>query len=381
MIRMTQADPEIQRREHFRTQAGWCDKLGSPFTALICRTLADRLDATSGFGHRVLTWPLQTLRGDLVALRCCGALHYHVRSHPKSELALVYPPNPQPDADALWHAVRATIAAHDEELTKFLDTPPQTNEVSRAGVLLGGLLLIAAQWRLPLSLIEIGASAGLNLNFDRFHYDLGERRFWGDPQSDVRIKSEWRGAAPPLEAPLQIAARLGNDQNPLSAARDDDRRRLIAYLWPDQTDRLKRLEAALDIAARHPAEIVEDDAGKFLASCLARKAHDGVARVVFHTIVLQYASQETRASIKQTLAAAGARATEKAPLARFSMEHEKPDEPATVRLTLWPGGEERVIGTCDSHGGWVEWREIGREARAPGSRLHDKEGTESDRDA
>jgi hypothetical protein len=264
-----------------------------------------------------------------------------------------------PDADRLGDAVGATICAHDEELTKFLDLPPQTNEVSRAGVLLGGLLLVAARWRLPLSLIEIGASAGLNLNFDHFSYDLGGGRFWGDPQSKVRIKTDWRGEAPPLDAPPEIAARLGNDQNPLEPARQDDRRRLIAYVWPDQADRLQRLEAALDIAAKHPVEIVKQDAGKFLASCLKRKSRDGVARVVFHTIVLQYASPETRAAIKQTLAAAGARATEEAPLARFSMEHEKPDQPATVRLTLWPGGEERVIGQCDSHGAWVEWKEIG----------------------
>src|SRR5438309_6983644 len=120
---MTTLDSEKQRRDHFRTQADWCDKLGSPFTALLCRTLADRLDDTSGFGHRVLTWPLETLRGDLVALRCCGALHYHLRSHPKSALALVYPPHPMPDADALREAVRATIAAHDQALTEFLDTP------------------------------------------------------------------------------------------------------------------------------------------------------------------------------------------------------------------------------------------------------------------
>jgi hypothetical protein len=353
--RMTTANSEAQRREAFRLQAEWCDKLGSPFTALLCRTLADRLDETSGFGHRVLTWPVATLRGDLVALRCCGALHYHVRSRPKSQLAKVYPPSPTPDADALWAAVSATIRGHDEKLTRFLDTPPQTNEVSRAGILLGGLLIVAARWRLPLSLIEIGASAGLNLHFDDFFYDLSERRGWGDQQSSVRIKSEWRGKAPPLDAPLKIAARLGNDQNPLSAARKDDCRRLLAYVWPDQPDRLKRLDAALEIAAKHPVEVAKGDAAKFLGSCLARKAHDGVARIVFHTIVLQYASKETREAIKEMLASAGAHATESAPLARFSMEHEKPDQPATIRLTLWPGGEERIIGECDSHGTWAEW--------------------------
>ena len=297
--------PETEIRDAFRLQAEWCDKLGSPFTALLCRTLADRLDETSAFGHRALSWPLKTLRADLLALRCCGALHYHVRAKPHSKLAKAYPPNPTPDADRLWNAIRATVAERDKALTRFLDTPPQTNEVSRAGVLLGGLLRVAARWNLPLSLIEIGASAGLNLNFDRFFYDLGEGRTWGDPQSAVCVKSEWHGDIPPLDAPLQIAAQLGNDQKPLNPARTDDRRRLLAYIWPDQFDRLQRLEAALEIAAKHPVEIAEEDAAKFLASCLARKSHDGVARVVFHTIVLQYASKETRAAIKETLRRGG----------------------------------------------------------------------------
>ena len=206
----------------------------------------------------------------------------------------------------MWNAIRATVAERDKALTRFLDTPPQTNEVSRAGVLLGGLLRVAARWNLPLSLIEIGASAGLNLNFDRFFYDLGEGRTWGDPQSAVCVKSGVARRHPAARRAAANRRQLGNDQKPLNPARTDDRRRLLAYIWPDQFDRLQRLEAALEIAAKHPVEIAEEDAAKFLASCLARKSHDGVARVVFHTIVLQYASKETRAAIKETLAAAGA---------------------------------------------------------------------------
>src|SRR5579884_2905356 len=103
ILRMAEAEQEeTQRREHFRAQAQWCDKLGSPFTALLCRTLADRLDDTSALGRRVLTWPADKMRSDLVALRCCGALHHHVLCHPKSPLAEFYPPHPSPDADELW---------------------------------------------------------------------------------------------------------------------------------------------------------------------------------------------------------------------------------------------------------------------------------------
>jgi hypothetical protein len=135
----------------------------------------------------VLTWPTETLRGDLVALRCCGALHHSVLRHPQSALAKLYPPHSMPDAGSLFDAVHATIEREDAALARFIETPPQTNEVRRAAIVLGGLLLIAARWNLPLSLIEIGASAGLNLNFDRFSYDLGGGRNWGDPHSKERV--------------------------------------------------------------------------------------------------------------------------------------------------------------------------------------------------
>ena len=46
----------------------------------------------------------------------------------------------------------------------------------------------------PLALIEVGASAGLNLLFDRYGYDYGAGRSAGDPSAPVRFTCALRGA-------------------------------------------------------------------------------------------------------------------------------------------------------------------------------------------
>jgi hypothetical protein len=61
-------------RESFRQQSDWCEKLGSPFDARLRTVLGENIDRATGFGQRILDWPLETLRGDLVPLRCVAPL-------------------------------------------------------------------------------------------------------------------------------------------------------------------------------------------------------------------------------------------------------------------------------------------------------------------
>ena len=229
----------------FAKQADACRSLGSAFNASVCDLLRERLTADSAFGRRIRDWPGNPVE-DALALRACGGLHALSRSGRCPELTAAYPPA-LATAPTLWPAVAAAIARHDSFLTDYLDSPPQTNEVSRSGMLLGGCLTIARDLGLPLAIYEIGSSAGLNLGFDGYRYDLGVGA-WGPPASDVRIVSRWDGSAP-LDAPLSIVHREGCDRNPLDPAAAADRDRLLSYIWPDQSDRLDRIAAALQAAA------------------------------------------------------------------------------------------------------------------------------------
>ena len=81
--------------------------------------------------------------------------------------------------------MRQTLADHGEQLRAWLGHPPQTNEVGRAAALLGGLRHVAAEAQLPIRLIEVGASAGLNLRAD--HFRVTGTGSYGDERSKVLL--------------------------------------------------------------------------------------------------------------------------------------------------------------------------------------------------
>jgi hypothetical protein len=339
----------------FRQQAASCQRLGSPFTAHLCRRLAVTLDENTELGRAVMGWPLDP--GDsALALRLCGALNMVVRAGRAPLLARLYPPVSDTGA-ALDAGLRAAVAEHGEDLAELLDSAPQTNEVARSGVLLGGLLTIAAGTGLPLALNEIGASAGLNLHPDCYAYDLGQGRRWGPIDAPLTIPCDWRGAAPPLDAPLRIASRAGSDLAPIDAADAAAHERLLAYIWPDQRARLERTAAALAHAAAHKVALERAEAADWAETRLAAAPEPGIVRVLMHSITWQYFARATQDRIAAALAAAAGAATPDAPLAWLRLEPDGTPGSAAIALTLWPGGESRALGRGDYHGRFADWHD------------------------
>lgn len=182
-------------RASFARQAEYCTALAAPFTALLCALLGERLDRSTRLGRRVLDWPGDPAPfGDAVALRLCGGLHYLVRDGAAPGLAALYPPVPPPDAEMLWRELLPVLAG--DALLPWLDGAPQTNEAGRSAVLMSGLLVVASRFGPKLSLYELGASAGLNLQADRYRYDLGGLAA-GDPESPLLLNPDWNGPPPP----------------------------------------------------------------------------------------------------------------------------------------------------------------------------------------
>ena len=233
-----------------------------------------------------------------------------------------------------------------------LKSAPQTNEVRRSSALLPGFLRIAALTGKPLVLSEVGASAGLNLQWDRYSYRLGDFH-WGGA-SAVELAPRWEGPPPPT-ADIMVVERAGCDLNPLDPASEDDRLRLFSYIWADQQDRLDRTAAALDMATQSGLKVEKADAIDWLHKRLATP-RPGMTHVIYHTIAWQYLPPALKAEGEALIAEAGARATEAAPLARLQLEADGKPDGAAILLTLWPTDETREIGRADFHGRWVKWR-------------------------
>lgn len=337
----------------FRHQASACMTLGSPFTARLCQLFAERQLPGGAVAYRLLNWPGDPRpSADSLPLRIAGCLHALVLEGRDALLATAYPPGAADD-DTLWSMVEQACDIHADFLLTRLNSPPQTNEVRRSGALLPGFLTIANLFGKPLVLSEIGASAGLNLHWDRYRYSLGDRT-WGDPASSVRIEPEWRGNPPPNGA-VSVAQRAACDLNPLDPGNTDDRLRMLSYIWADQEDRLARTRAALTLASNNQLKVEKADAMDWLRVRLG-KTFAGATHVIFHTIAWQYLPKVLQVEGERLLQDAGSRATAEAPLARLSLEADGGSDGASLTLQVWPSGEKREIGRADFHGRWVKWK-------------------------
>ena len=343
-------------RQSFRDQAVYCAQLGSPFMQRLCRLFAERLTDSNEVFARVLRWPGDPRPScDSLPLRLCGALHWLVLAGMDSRLAQVYPPSPAAD-EALWPSVEAAVQAHAAAILARLESPPQTNEVRRSAILLPGFLEIARRFPgRPLVTSEPGASAGLNTNWDRYRYCL-DAVGWGAPGAPVALAPEWRGAdLPERPAPITVVERAACDLNPLDGRSPDDRLRLLSYLWADQTERIALTRAALQLLDRHSVQVDRADAIGWLQRRLTAPRPESV-HVVYHSIFWQYLPKDLQAAGEASLRAAGARATERVPLAWLRFEEDGAGPGAGLRLTTWPGGVDRNLARADHHGRWIDWR-------------------------
>jgi len=346
---------EAAVRAAFRDQARSCRDLGSPLTARVCDLLADCLRHDSGaVARRVLDWRGDpSSSADSVPLRLCGGLHALVLRGAAPALARAYASG-RVDAALLL----SVLTAHEACLLRWLDSPPQTNEVARSAAIIAAARFLAQRCGLPLRALELGASAGLNLNFAHYHLRPAHAqpgahadRPASDQGAGVTLRPRWDGQVPVGE--FRLAEAGGVDLRPVDPVAD--RLRLQAYCWADQSARLARLRGALDLARVFPPQVAQGDAGDWLIARLA-KAAPGRVTFVCHTVAAQYFPEATQGVCAAALQAAAARAGPDAPLAHFAMESDGCGPGAALSLRLWNGAVHGwSLGRADFHGRWVSW--------------------------
>ena len=253
--------------------------------------------------------------------------------------------------------LRKLIVRRREELTAtMLARRTQTNETARCATLLPALAALPQ----PLALIEVGASAGLTLLPDRYSYSYscasgsaaegGPRLTGTDPAAPV-LECSARGAVPLPDRVPSVVWRVGLDLNPLDVNSDDDVRWLRCLVWPGETGRLERLDAAIATARRDPPPVHPGDLLTDLPS-LRRQAPADATVVVFHSAVLAYVEAARRREFADLVRSLGV----------VWLSNEAPGV-----LPWITGGErsreyfmlvrdgETVLARTDGHGTWLEW--------------------------
>lgn len=339
-------------------QALSCAAMGSPLSAfLLTRAATDVLE--DGPCAPLLLADVRPGRGDAAALRFLAALHRLVLDRRAPELALHYPSvGGTPDLRQVGDVMVATVRSHAADLPDLVAQPCQTNEVGRAAGLVVGMLDVAATTGMPLSLREVGSSAGLNLRLGHFGYELpvDDRAApatvrLGPEDADLVLRERWTAPLPGDPRRLfEVADRRGCDLHPIDPTTPEGRARVSSSVWCDQVDRFTRLGAALETARRVPATVDRASAAGWVREQLADPT-PGTATVVFHSVVQEYLAVDERTALLAAIEDAGAAATTQAPVAHVRLEPVSSLRQHAVSVRIWPHApDERVLATCGAHG-------------------------------
>jgi hypothetical protein len=201
--------------------------------------------------------------------------------------------------------------------------------------------------------VEIGPSAGLNLVWDRYRYRYVNGT-WGSEAALLELQGEERSPVPGglLALAPRVRTRTGIDVAPIDVTTESGSFLLRSFVWADMTDRLERLDRAVEAVRADPPQLRRGDVVEELPGILAG-LDDGAVTLVVATAALGYVPKAGRRSVFDTLRAAG----ERSPVAYVGTT-----QPASgahdfygLELQLWPGGEREILAHADFHGRWLDW--------------------------
>lgn len=321
----------------------------SPLYAQLCRGIA--------VDPEVLALAADAQPGQPTPNLLLAAVHYLLLSGILHPLADFYPSlTSSPDLTDAYPAFHSFCLEHSATIRNLLLTRRvQTNEVARCACLLPAFELVARQGQgAPLSLIEMGASAGLNLLWDCYGYDYANGQRYGLPDSPLQIACALRGHTLPLfpSRPPEVASRVGVDLNPIDTQDADAVLWLRALIWPEHHERVSRLQKAIEIARAQQPTIIAGDALNLLPELVATAPLD-TTLCVFHSFTVNQFSAEQRKRLTSLLLELSTQRS----VFRISYEGVSGADHPQLRLLSYAQGSitEQLLANCSSHGRWLEW--------------------------
>ena len=305
-----------------------------------------------------------------------ASVHNMLLAGAEHELAAWYPSvsdNPPPPGDPIGAFVDF-VGSHGERITEDLRVrSTQTNEPNRSCLWRAAIPEIASRDR-PLALFELGASAGLNLAFDRYAYEFSyptdgseHVEHSGSANDASAMRSNLRlGLPQPLLAIPEISVRRGLDLNPADLTDAETVRWLKACIWPEQLGRHQRFDAAVANTRIDPPEVIQGDLIDGLFGLVEAASEDSHV-VLFNSWVMFYVERSRRETLEHKIEevaqqfprvtwffAEGPGVVEWAGNAEDYLT-----EPHSVLgYKNWVNGKpdsERVVGKCHAHLEWLDW--------------------------
>jgi hypothetical protein len=288
---------------------------------------------------------------------------------PDHKLAWFYPTltaTPAPAEDAYPH-FRAFCVEKKAQLEALLPTArQQTNEVARCAHLLPAFHLVSERGSgKPLSLIELGTSAGLLLNWDRYRYQYEDQqggcRVVGDSEALVQVSTRVNGRYPPVPETLPLVAqKVGIDLFPFDIRTRQDVLRLQGNIWPEETERFVLLTRAIAVAKAAPPFLLAGDACDHLPALLHTISAQHTP-CIFHSYALRQGPLALYAQIQELMREASR--DQERPCYEISLEIDQRhwSRPRLELFTYQHGAmvHQEWLADCAVHGEAMTWREEG----------------------
>lgn len=321
------------------------------------------LSSSVALDRELLALAANTRQGQAPTILLFYVVHYLLLRGEKHPLAEFYPSltdNPVPPEDA--PPVFADFCReHREEIRGLLTTRlVQTNEVLRSALLLPAIVLAAEKaGGAPLALVGLGASAGLNLFFDRYGYDYGNGLRCGDLSSPLQLSCKLRGSLrPPIPTIMpKISSRIGIDLNPLDVRNHDEYLWLFAQTWPENSfkSRAERLRLAVELVRRTPPRLITGDVVEVLREVIAQVPQDQ-AICLLHSFFFYELPKDRKEKLKANIG----RCAAKRPILSVGLEWGSDDLTLAAGLELARYKEDgeketKKLAKCHDHGEWMEW--------------------------
>ncbi|WP_036781503.1 DUF2332 domain-containing protein [Pontibacillus chungwhensis] len=304
--------------------------------------------------ERVLELASHASEGQPVPNLLFGAVHYLLFKGKEHELKHFYPsivenPNPVENVYPLFH--QFCSENHQAIIEILKGRRVQTNEVRRCAYLYPVFCEIYKRAATPLSIIEIGTSAGLQLLFDEYAYSYGDGEWVGSEDAKVHLTAEVRDGSKPFvfKTSPPVVSKVGIDVNLSDITKEDERLWLKALIWPEHEERRRLFEGAAQQLNENPPPMIEGD-GITLITEKARMAPLNSALCIYHTHVANQLPETKKAELLKRIREIGADRDV------FHIYNNMNDR--RLHLDSIRSGVEthEVIGETDGHGRWFDWR-------------------------
>ncbi len=254
-------------------------------------------------------------------------------------------------ADHAYPSFRKFALDYTVEIVQILQQKlVQTNEVQRSAYLFPAILTVSAYFEdRPMALVELGASAGLNLLWDQYLFQYDAEEPVGFSGSSLTVTCTLKGSKRPDISRIMpvISSRTGIDLSPIDVTNQDQITWLQALVWPEHFDRKARLSKALRIALVNPVNLVQGDAIDLLPQILSKTPPSEIP-CVYHTWVANQMSGEQREQLLQIVDEFGQ---------KQDIVHIHTNIEPHLHATVYRNGEriDLPLANVDGHARWIEW--------------------------